>query len=121
MPNEKSNSKPIDAEEPSDEGLSVQRLVVRLRKRGYALNAVSAYHFLAHLWLIGWPCNASLYAAAIAWITVPFVVNSVWHASEKLHAVREAEDNARRLREFLSHNAEVSHGDGSATPTTRKS
>ena len=97
-------SKPSDSEEPSDEGLSVQRLVVRLRRRGHALNAVSGYHFLAHLWLIGWPCNASLYAAAIAWITLPLVAASVWHASEKLHTLRKAEDNARRVREFLSHN-----------------
>jgi hypothetical protein len=104
-------SKPSKSEQPSDEGLSVQRLVVRLRRRGHALNAVSGYHFLAHLWLIGWPSNASLYAAAIAWITLPFVAASVWHASEKLHAVHQGEDTARRLREFLSHNAALCDGE----------
>ena len=121
MQNQESKSKPSDSEQPSDEGLSVQRLVVRLRRRGRVLNAVTYYHFLAHLWLIGWPCNASLYAALVAWLALPFVAASVWHASEKLHAGREVEDRARRLREFLSHNVNVDLPDTAARDSASKS
>lgn len=82
----------------------ILRLVVRLRRRGRVLNVVTIYHFVVHLWLIAWPSEASLWAAVVAWCSLPLVAGSVWHASEKLHAARQDEDHERRRREFLSHN-----------------
>lgn len=80
---------------------SIDKLAVRRRRLGHALNAVTVYHFGVCMWLIAWPCRASLWAAVVAWIALPLVGAATWRASEKLMAAMEIEDRARRLREFF--------------------
>jgi hypothetical protein len=75
----------------------LQRLFYRQKIHTFA----TYYHFAAHLWLIGWPSSAALYAAVISWVMLPFTGAKVWQAHEMLTLARDAEDLQRRNDDLL--------------------